>query len=866
MWTPYITKLSFKDTDPIAGCGGPAPGILVSGGSDRMQDAWISWTLDHCHEAGQTGGASRAVFNGEGAAVNSFATGKIDLAYTAAGYGNEVGLLDAANRQSPRQAVAVPIGLNAAVIAVAGGHQDKDHVKQPYDDLSLTQEEVAGLLSGGSGGFKPTAALYARNPQLAENFFDTASSAGWLVAAPAEAEADSWFVTEQLFKNVPDAWKVPVEPQFGPDAGRTRGANNTLALADPSYALSLTTLSGRPPLANGVAKIVSRNDTQGGVWVLTDLETATSLGMTVVKIANQASAFVPVDQASVTAGVKSMRQTDNGLLLPDPTAVSKVDGATPYPLAFVEYALVPAEPLVNKDCTARTDSQALLTGWLSDVTGAGQQKLPTGMYPLTPELAAQAQTAIAQVGQAPVTGDCAGKLVAVTTTTTAPPTPTTVAAGTDGGNTSGTTGLSGSTGATSFRSSAPARSTARRLAECGDSDAAIGRRRRGHDQADERPRLLGPPLGQLGGGTPRAHRADRPQRAGRADGVGSRPLWHRAPPTAAVTLLAEPPVMPSAARGAVPTAPVAGPPPSGRRMQVLLLAWVVSLVLALGLVVFGFGPVFHDRVQRSMLRDYRALVDSASNGGVGLSGTASAAAAPNLGQPVGILEIGAARVQEAIVEGVRPSDTRKGPGHVPGTAGLGQPGNAVVVGRHSGFGGPFGGIGRVHKGDEIVATTTQGQSVYQVTSVARVSLHNPPTDTPSAPTSLGSKKQDDSAGLIANVYGPSTGDQLTLVTSASTLPWNGADATVVVAKLRDKPFPPTVQGGRRAGDTGGQPDHDARAAAILVMLLYGGAMGASVLLYKRLPARVAYLVTVAPIVAMTIIAGETFSRLFPAWM
>ena len=339
-----------------------------------------------------------------------------------------------------------------------------------------------------------------------------------------------------------------------------------------------------------------------------------------------------------------------------------------------------------------------------------------------------------------------------------------------------------------------------------------------------------------------------------------------------MTLLVDPPASPSAAPEPVaatrPSAPPpAGPPPppSGRRLQVLLLAWVVCLVLALGLVVFGFGPIFHDRGQRSMLRDYRALVDSASNGGVGILGTASATEAPNLGQAVGILEIGAARVQEAVVEGVRPSDTRKGPGHVPGTAGLGQPGNAVIVGRRSGFGGPFGTIGTLHKGDEIVATTTQGQSVYAVTKVEHVSLHNPPTES-TAPTSGGSKKTDDGAGLISNVYGPSTGDQLTLVTSGSSLPWDTSDATVVIAAMKDKPFPPTVQGGRRAGDTGAQPDHDALASAILVMLLYGAAMGASVLLYKRLPNRVAYLLTVAPIVAVTIVAGETFSRLFPAWM
>jgi sortase A len=285
-------------------------------------------------------------------------------------------------------------------------------------------------------------------------------------------------------------------------------------------------------------------------------------------------------------------------------------------------------------------------------------------------------------------------------------------------------------------------------------------------------------------------------------------------------------------------------------------------------VVFGFGPVFQDRVQRSLLRDYRTEVDNASNGaGTGPLGTATVPRAPDLGSTVGILEVGDARIQQAVVEGVRSSDTRKGPGHVPGTAGLGQPGNSVVVGRRSGFGGPFADIGGLHKGNEIVVTTTQGQSVYAVVSVEHVSLHNPPAEgSAPAPTSVGSTPKDDRAGLIDNVYGPSAGDQLTLITSGSRVPWNGAKATVVVAKLEDKPFPPTVQGGRHQSDTGGKPDGDAKAAAMLVMLVYGLAMGGAVLLYRRLPHRVAYLLTVAPVVALTIVAGETFSRLFPAWM
>ena len=285
--------------------------------------------------------------------------------------------------------------------------------------------------------------------------------------------------------------------------------------------------------------------------------------------------------------------------------------------------------------------------------------------------------------------------------------------------------------------------------------------------------------------------------------------------------------------------------PSPQRLRLLLLTWVGALVLGLALVVFGFGPLFQDRVQRSMLRDYRVLVDQASNGAV------APPKAPPLGSAVGIIEIGEVRVQQAVVEGVRSSDTRKGPGHVPGTAGLGQPGNSVVVGRRSGFGGPFGGVGKLRKGDEIVVTTTQGQSVYTVATVKKVKLR---------------QETEDDEGTVNGVFGPSQGDQLTLVTSSSKVPWNGGSATVVVAEMRDAPFPPTAQGGRSDRDTGGNPDGDAKAPAVLAMLVYGLAMGASVVLYRRLPQRVAYLLTAAPIIALTILTGETFSRLFPAWM
>jgi sortase A len=299
---------------------------------------------------------------------------------------------------------------------------------------------------------------------------------------------------------------------------------------------------------------------------------------------------------------------------------------------------------------------------------------------------------------------------------------------------------------------------------------------------------------------------------------------------------------------------------SPQRLRLLFLAWLAAIPLAIALVIYGFGPYFHDREQRNRLGDFTAEVGLAVNATSGIPGATAVARAPEPGSTVAILEIGPLRLQEAVVEGVSSANTRSGPGHVPGTAGLGQPGNAVVIGRAHGFGGPFSGLDDLRTGDEIVVTTTQGQSVYEVSTKDHVRLTRPSADGAAFTASA------EGSRTIEEVYGPSDGDQLTLVTSASRLPGNDSSAIVVVASMQDHPFPPTPQGGRTDRGTGTQSDQDARAAALLCVILYGMGIGMSVLLYRRLPKRVGYLLTVAPIVALTIITGETISRLFPAWM
>jgi hypothetical protein len=410
VWTPWTTDITYRIDDPIAGCGGPARGVLATGGSDRMSDAWVNWTLAECKRNGRTGAAGRGSFQGEGLSLDSYTAGSLDLAYTALGYNADADLR--ATDAIPRKSVAVPIGVNATVLAVGGGFRDADAQKLPYQNLRLTLDEFTALVGGGTFSITPyLPAIEARNPELALSMFDSASPVK--IGAYADAESTSWLATHFLSRLRPDLFRIPNLSIFGADAGRPHGDDANLALADPSYINALTLLTGRAALT----KAVNTTDPSGsgGIWVVTDLETATTLGLTPVSIQNSAGQFVSPSAESMAAAVAVMSPDANGLLVSDPT-VTGAGAVQPYPLTQVEYALVPAEPLADASGACRTESQALLHDWLTYITTDGQQVLPAGMQALPPAVAAQAAAAIAQVGATPAATPCRGGTMPTTTT------------------------------------------------------------------------------------------------------------------------------------------------------------------------------------------------------------------------------------------------------------------------------------------------------------------------------------------------------------------------------------------------------------------------------------------------------------------
>jgi sortase A len=216
---------------------------------------------------------------------------------------------------------------------------------------------------------------------------------------------------------------------------------------------------------------------------------------------------------------------------------------------------------------------------------------------------------------------------------------------------------------------------------------------------------------------------------------------------------------------------------------------------------------------------------------------------PVPGAPVGVLAIPALSVNEVVIEGVNSSQTVSGPGHVPGTSGLGQPGNAGIVGRNAAYGAVFGRLGQLKRGDRVLTATIEGQSVYVVRRVTTVTTAS-----------------------LEPVYRATRDNRLTLVTSASNVPWNSDRAVVVTAVLRGKPYAATPQQSRDSNQLGNSGESGAWAELILSLLALAVVAVGALYLYRRCTVRSAYLLSTAPLVALTVVAAESVSRMFPAWM
>lgn len=153
-------------------------------------------------------------------------------------------------------------------------------------------------------------------------------------------------------------------------------------------------------------------------------------------------------------------------------------------------------------------------------------------------------------------------------------------------------------------------------------------------------------------------------------------------------------------------------------VRVLRSALIVLAVLAVGLVaqIVVISRLEYRSAQVSLLNTFRSEValGTAPKGPLGGKGHLLA-----LGTPMALITIPALDVRAVVLEGTTASVLTKGPGHVRTTVFPGGTGSSVILGHATTYGGPFGGIADLRKGQVITVVTQVGTSHFRVLDVRR---------------------------------------------------------------------------------------------------------------------------------------------------
>ena len=97
------------------------------------------------------------------------------------------------------------------------------------------------------------------------------------------------------------------------------------------------------------------------------------------------------------------------------------------------------------------------------------------------------------------------------------------------------------------------------------------------------------------------------------------------------------------------------------------------------------------------------------------------------GAPVAQISIPRIGLRAIVVELANMDDRanlNRGPGHIPGTAYPGMPGNVAIAGHRTTYGAPFGRIDELKPGDKVILQTAEGKFVYTVDSQKIVDPHD----------------------------------------------------------------------------------------------------------------------------------------------
>jgi len=150
---------------------------------------------------------------------------------------------------------------------------------------------------------------------------------------------------------------------------------------------------------------------------------------------------------------------------------------------------------------------------------------------------------------------------------------------------------------------------------------------------------------------------------------------------------------------------------------------LAALLLTFALDLLVLGSFRHARDQDVAYSQVRADL---ANGTAPVNQLTDERRPVPLGTPLGVIDVPWLHLREVFFEGTTSKVLMSGPGHRRDTPMPGQVGNAVIFGRQSAFGGPFGALDLLKQGNQFSVVNGQGTSRWRVVAVRRAGDPQPP--------------------------------------------------------------------------------------------------------------------------------------------